>query len=200
MPSQHELFLDPQKQRSRIAFHPLCSYVVSPSNEALGDSRHVFAPMFRSNLRQKKKSVFNQPVSLFLSSSPLLYFHVLSHGVTACKQFLFPHPVLPQGIEKNQKTSWPTLARGWKVVSNILLRGRPNWTQPFWGKTTGGLNSTWVGCRKMTQWLALAGRMLWVSSWTWLPFVPMFISLCLLWVTSRLPHMNVKQIGTLSCV
>lgn len=103
VPSQHELFLDPQKQRSRIAFHPLCRYVVSPSNVALGDSRHVFAPMFRSNHRQKK----NQPVSLFLSSSPLLHLHVLSHALTACKQFLFPHPFLPQGKEKNVLCSAP---------------------------------------------------------------------------------------------
>lgn len=74
VPSQHELFLDPQKQRSRIAFHPLCSYVVSPSNVALGHSRHVFAPMFRSNHRQKKskkQNVFlNVPSVFFCTLHP----------------------------------------------------------------------------------------------------------------------------------
>lgn len=92
VPSQHELFLDPQKQRSRIAFHPLCSYVVSPSNVALGDSRHVFAPMFRSNYRRKKK------VSVFIC--PPHPCCICTCCLTACKEFLFPHPVLPQGVEK----------------------------------------------------------------------------------------------------
>lgn len=98
VPSQHELFLDPQKQRSRIAFHPLCSYVVSPSNVALGDSRHVFAPMFRPNLRQKTNALPISPTIFFVLPT-LLYLHVLQPHCRL-QQFVFPHPVSPQGNEK----------------------------------------------------------------------------------------------------
>lgn len=143
VPSQHELFLDPQKQRSRIAFHPLCSYVVSPSNVALGDCRHVFAPMFRPNLRQKTNALPISPPIFFVLPT-LLYLHVLQPHCTL-QQFVFPHPVSPQGNEKMCSVlplgpydhHWP----GCKVVSSVLLRGQPDRMLPLWGKTFCELNS-----------------------------------------------------------
>lgn len=51
LPAQQELFLEPQKQRSRIAFHPPCNYVVSPPNVVLEDSLLFFVAMFRPNLK-----------------------------------------------------------------------------------------------------------------------------------------------------
>lgn len=46
-----KLFLDPEKQRNRIAFHLPCNYVVSPPNVVLEDSLHLFVAMFRPNLK-----------------------------------------------------------------------------------------------------------------------------------------------------
>lgn len=131
VPSQHELFLDPQKQRSRIAFHPLCSYVVSPSNVALGDSRHVFAPMFRPNLRQKTNALPISPTIFFVLPT-LLYLHVLQPHCRL-QQFVFPHPVSPQGNEKMCSVlplgpcdhHWPEAIRLWAVFYwEVNLTGR----------------------------------------------------------------------------
>lgn len=133
--------------------------------ETVGTSLHLcLGPTIGK--KSKKKCVSNQ--SFFVLLTPAAFAHAVSrsHG-TQQQQFLSPHPVLPQGIETK------------KVLCSASQPSRPSWGQADW--TFGGLNSTWVGCGKVTQWLTLLvvlpGRRLWFNPGPGFLFFPCSFSL-----------------------
>lgn len=154
MPSQHELFLDPQKQRSRIAFHPpvaMSFHLQTWHWETVGTSLRIYL----GPTSDKKTNPLPISPSVFFVLPTLLYLHV-SQPHCMQRVCVFPHS-FTSGTLKNVLYSalwplWLSLVTSCKVVNSLLLRGQPDRMFPLRGTTFCELNSLGDRGRTMKRW------------------------------------------------